>query len=122
MEGEEVYVVEWILKQEDISITFYGKDIQSLRHCGNQSRHFLSMVTCWHFINDNINFLKNAVMEMNSLNTIMWTILETFDKIFYNLNLILLAINLDEVASLLEQEPAPPSYTFDPFQTIRKYE
>ena len=51
----------------------------------------------------------------HSNNTIMWTILETFDKIFYDLNLILLAINMDEVVSLLEQEPAPPSYTFDPF-------
>ena len=61
-------------------------------------------------------------MEMNSLNTIMWTILETFDEIFYNLNLILLAINLDEVASLLEQELTPPPHTFDPFQTIGKYE
>ena len=58
---------------------------------------------------------------MNSLNTIMWTILETFDEIFYDLNLILLAINLDEVVSLLEQEPAPPPHTFDPFQTIGKY-
>ena len=61
-------------------------------------------------------------MEMNSLNTIMWTILETFNDIFNNLNLILLVINLDEVASLLEQEPAPLSHTFDPLQTIGKYE
>ena len=60
-------------------------------------------------------------MEMNSLNIIMWTILETFNDIFYDLNLILLAINLDEVTSLLEQEPVPPPYIFDPLQTIGKY-
>ena len=51
---------------------------------------------------------------MNDLNTIMWTILETFDNMFYDLNLILLAIKLDEVASLLQQEPVPPPYTFNP--------
>ena len=58
---------------------------------------------------------------MNSLDTTMWTIMDIFDDIYFDLNLILLAITMDEVLTLLEQEPAPPPYIFNPFQTIGKY-
>ena len=60
-------------------------------------------------------------MEMNSLDATMWTIMDIFDDIYFDLNLIFLTITMDEVSLLLEQEPALPPYTFDPFQTIGKY-
>ena len=58
---------------------------------------------------------------MNSLDTTMWIIMDIFDDIYFDLNLILLAITMDEVLTLLEQERAPPPYIFDPFKTIGKY-
>ena len=62
---------------------------------------------------------KHTMMEMNSLNATMWTIMNIFDDIYFDLNLILLAITMDDISLLLEQEPEPPN--FDPLQTIGKY-
>ena len=103
-----------------INIMFYGKDIWSQKHHGNQNRHSLPMVTCWHSTNNESTSLKHTMMEMNSLDATMWTIMDIFDDIYFDLNLILLAITMDKISTLLEQEPAPP-YIFNPFQTIGKY-
>lgn len=47
----------------------------------------------------------------------MWTILDLFDDVYFELKLILLAIEMDNLSALLES--VPPPCTFDPFQTIR---
>ena len=57
-------------------------------------------------------------MEMNSLNNIMWTILDLFDDIFLELEQIQVAINMDDLEGLLLP---PPPQEFDPFRTIGKY-
>ena len=95
-----------------------GKDIQSLKHCGNRSWHFLPMVTCWQFIRSDINFLNYHSMEMTIIDDHMWTIMDIFDEIFWELKLIQLAIKMDDVAALLEPEPP----IFDPLKTVGKYE
>ena len=56
-------------------------------------------------------------MEMTIINDCMWTIMDIFDEIFWELKLIQLAINMDEIATLLEPEPP----TFDPLRTVGKY-
>ena len=101
-----------------INIMSYGKVIQSPKHHGNQNQHSLPMVTHWHSINSDINFHethynRNELPRCNNV--------DIFDDIYFELNLIRLAITMDEISSLLEQEPAPPPHIFDPFQTIRKY-
>ena len=40
--------------------------------------------------------------------------MDILDNIYFDLNLILFTITMDEILSLLEQEPTPPPYTFDP--------
>ena len=57
-------------------------------------------------------------MEMTTIDDCMWTILDIFDEIYWELKFIQLAINMDEVAALLEPEPP----TFDPLKTFGKYE
>ena len=55
---------------------------------------------------------------MNPLDEIMWTIFDLFDEIFWELERIQQAINLDDLEGLLLP---PPPREFDPFQTIGKY-
>ena len=55
---------------------------------------------------------------MNPLDNIMWTIFDLFDEIFWELERIRMAINLDDLEGLLLP---PPPQEFDPFQTIGKY-
>ena len=55
---------------------------------------------------------------MNDLNEIMWNIFDLFDEIFWELERIQMAINLDDLEGLLLP---PPPREFDPFQTIGKY-
>ena len=53
----------------------------------------------------------------NVLDFTMWTIFDLFDDIYFDLKLILLAIEMDDLVALLEPEPP----TFNPFRTIGKY-
>ena len=53
----------------------------------------------------------------NILNFTMWTIFDLFDDIYFDLKLILMAIEMDNLAALLE----PELPTFNPFKTIGKY-
>ena len=41
----------------------------------------------------------------NILDFTMWTIFDLFDDIYFDLKLILLAIEMDDLAALLEPEP-----------------
>ena len=75
------------------------------------------MVTHWQIIRSNINFLNHHSMEMTPIDDCMWTILDIFDEIYWELKFIQLAINMDEVAALLE----PDTPTFDPLKTFGKY-
>ena len=45
----------------------------------------------------------------------MWIILDIFDDIYFDLKLILLAIEMDDIGELLKTPP------FDPLKTIGKY-
>ena len=56
-------------------------------------------------------------MEMNPLDSIMFDILEILEDIYFDLNLILLAIKMDDIAALVEPEPL----FFNPLKTIGKY-
>ena len=63
---------------------------------------------------------KYHLTEMNSSNILdftMWTIFNLFDDIYFDLKLILMAIEMDDLAAFLE----PELPTFDPFRTIGKY-
>ena len=48
----------WTIENEDgdINIWSNGLDIRSPRHRGNQNKHSTTMVTCWHFTNNDINY------------------------------------------------------------------
>ena len=48
----------------------------------------------------------------------VWTMMDIFDDIYFELHLILLAIELDEISSLLA---SPPPQEFDPFRTIGRF-
>ena len=78
------------------------------------------MVTRCQVIKNDTKFLEinHINTEMNSLDEIMWDIFDLFDDIFFELEQIQLAINLDDLEGLLL--PSPPR-EFDPFQTIGKY-
>ena len=45
----------------------------------------------------------------------VWTIMDIFDDIYFELHLILLAIEMDEISSLLA---SLPPQEFDPFRTF----
>ena len=75
------------------------------------------MVTHWQFIRNNISFLNYCSTEMTIIDDCVRTIMDIFDEIFWELKLIQLAINMDEVATLLE----PESPAFDPLKTVGKY-
>ena len=55
---------------------------------------------------------------MNSLDEIMWIIFDLFDDIFWELDRIQQAINMDDLEGLLLP---PPPQEFNLFQTIGKY-
>ena len=55
---------------------------------------------------------------MNPLNSIMFDIIKILDNIYFDWNLILLAIKMDDITALVEPEPP----LFDPLKTIGKYE
>ena len=55
-------------------------------------------------------------MEMNHLDDNMWIIFELLDDIYFELKLISLAISLDEISSMVEQELELPN--FKPLQTF----
>ena len=55
---------------------------------------------------------------MTCIDDAMWTILDIFDDIFMDLYLILLAIELDNIPSLLA---SPPSQDFDPLRTFGRF-
>ena len=55
---------------------------------------------------------------MAYLNDIAWTIMDIFDEIFLELYLIQLAIDQNDIFSLLAP---PPPQEFDPLRTIRRY-
>ena len=57
-------------------------------------------------------------MEMTCIDNAMWTILDIFDDIFMDLYLILLAIEMDDIPSLLA---SPPSQNFDPLKTFGQF-
>ena len=94
------------------------KGIQSLKHHGNWSRHFLLMVTRWQIIRNDINFLNHRSTKMTCIDDAMWDIMDIFDDIYFELYLILLAIELDDISSLLA---SPPSQDFDPFRTFGRF-
>ena len=54
---------------------------------------------------------------MTIIDDCVWTMMDIFDKIFWELKLIQLAINMDELDTLLESD----SPTFDPLKTVGKY-
>jgi hypothetical protein len=66
------------------------------------------MVTPYQITKNAINFLKRNQTEMNYLEDNMWTIFDLFDDIYFELKFISMAIRLDELSSLLEQEPEIP--------------
>ena len=70
------------------------------------------LVTHWHSISRKINFLETNLTEMTCINDAMWDIMDIFDDIYFELYLILLAIELDDIPSLLA---SPPPQDFDPF-------
>ena len=47
---------------------------------------------------------------MNYLKDNMWITFKLLDDIYFDLNFILVAITIDEVSTLLEQEPEPPNF------------
>ena len=53
--------------------------------------------------------------EMTCIDDAMWDIMDIFDDIFFDLYLILLAIELDDISSLLA---SPPPQKFDPLRTF----
>ena len=52
---------------------------------------------------------------MTCIDDAMWIILDIFDDIYFDLNLILLAIEIDKIDKLLKTP------LFDPLQTVGKY-
>ena len=54
---------------------------------------------------------------MTCIDDAMWTIMDIFDEIFMELYLIRLAIEMDDVPSLL----APPPQEFNPQQTFGRF-
>lgn len=60
---------------------------------------------------------STSLTEMNYLNLYMLDIFDQLDNIYFELKLMLLAISMDDIASLVE----PEIPTFDPFKTIGKY-
>ena len=54
-------------------------------------------------------------MEMTYIDDAMWNIMDIFDDIYFELYLILLAIELDDISSLLA---SLPSQDFDPLRTF----
>ena len=55
---------------------------------------------------------------MAYLDDTMWSIFDIFDEIFLELYLIQLAIDQDDIFSLLA---SPPPQDFDPLRTIGRY-
>ena len=56
--------------------------------------------------------------EMTCIDDAMWTIMDIFDEIFMDLYLILLAIEMDDIPSLLAP---PPPQEFNPQQTFGRF-
>ena len=54
---------------------------------------------------------------MTCIDDAMWDIMDIFDDIFFDLYLILLAIELDDISLLL----ASPPQEFDPLQTFGRF-
>ena len=52
---------------------------------------------------------------MTYIDDAMWEIMDIFDDIYFELYLILLAIEVEEISSLLA---SPPPQEFDPFRTF----
>ena len=59
--------------------------------------------------------LKQTLTEMTCINDAMWTIMDIFGEIFLDLYLILLAIEMDDIPSLLA---SPPPKEFNPQRTF----
>ena len=55
---------------------------------------------------------------MTYIDDAMWEIMDIFDDIYFELYLILLAIELDDISSLLA---SPPPQEFDPFRTFGRF-
>ena len=55
---------------------------------------------------------------MTCIDNAMWNIMDIFDDIYFELHLILLAIELDEISSLLA---SPPPQDFDPLRTFGRF-
>ena len=55
---------------------------------------------------------------MTCIDDAMWNIMDIFDNIFFELYLILLAIELDDISSLLA---SPPPQEFDPLRTFGRF-
>ena len=62
--------------------------------------------------------LKQSSTEMTCIDDAMWTILDIFDEIYMDLHLILLAIEMDDIPSLLA---SPPSQDFNPLQMFGRF-
>ena len=57
---------------------------------------------------------------MTFIDDLVWTMMDIFDDIYFDLKAILIAIEMDELAGMLEPSPPPPQ-EFDPLKTIGKY-
>ena len=57
-------------------------------------------------------------MEMTCIDDAMWAILDIFNEIYMDLYLILLAIEMDDIPSLLAP---PPAQDFNPLQTFGRF-
>ena len=55
---------------------------------------------------------------MTYIDDAMWEIMDIFDDIYFELHLILLAIELDDISSLLA---FPPPQEFDPLRTFGRF-
>ena len=55
---------------------------------------------------------------MTCIDDAMWAILDIFDEIYMDLYLILLAIEMDNIPSLLA---SPPPREFNPLQTFGRF-
>ena len=55
---------------------------------------------------------------MTIIDDCVWTMMDIFDDIYFELHLILLAIELDDISSLLA---SPPPSDFDPLRTFGRF-
>ena len=63
----------------------------------------------WQCTKNNISFLEHMTTEMNYLEDNMWIIFDLFDDNYFELKLISLAISLDKIPLMVEQELETPN-------------